>query len=61
LPYLAWFEGGVFELFLIAFAGLNADAWGAVRSELVATALIRVVVVRDFGKSPPLSESSPRS
>ena len=42
LPYLAWFRGGVFEQFLVDFAELDAEAWAAVRAELVATALVRV-------------------
>jgi tetratricopeptide (TPR) repeat protein len=42
LPYLAWFEGGVFEAFLLAFAQLDAERWAAIRNELVATALVSV-------------------
>lgn len=42
LPYLAWFEGGVFESVLLAFAELEAEAWAAIRAELVATALVKV-------------------
>ena len=42
LPYLAWFQGGVFERCLIAFAELEPERWQAVRAELVATALLRV-------------------
>jgi len=42
LPYLAWFEGGVFEQFLLAFAGLEPAAWEGMRDELVATALVSV-------------------
>ncbi len=42
LPYLAWFEGGVFEQFFLDFAELEADAWAAIRAELVSTALVKV-------------------
>ncbi len=42
LPYLAWFEGGVFEQLLIFFAELQAEVWEAIRAELETTALIRV-------------------
>lgn len=42
LPYLAWFEGGVFEKFLLDFAMLDARSWMQVRNELVATALIKI-------------------
>jgi tetratricopeptide (TPR) repeat protein len=42
LPTLAWFEGGVFEQFLLDFANLQPEAWQPLRDELVATALIRV-------------------
>ncbi len=48
LPYLAWFEGGVFEQFLLDFAELESEAWGAIRGELVATALIRVEELPQF-------------
>ena len=42
LPYFAWFEGGVFEQFLLDFAELEAGTWEPIRSELVATALVSV-------------------
>ena len=42
LPYLAWFEGGVFEQFLLDFTGLEPAAWEGMRDELVATALVSV-------------------
>ncbi len=42
LPYLAWFEGGVFEQFLLGFAQLDAERWAVIRNELVATALVKV-------------------
>ncbi len=48
LPYLAWFEGGVFEHVLLHFTQLDADAWEAIRGELVATALIRVEEIAGF-------------
>ena len=42
LPYLAWFEGGVFEAILLDFSQQSPEAWAAVRSELTATALLKV-------------------
>lgn len=42
LPYLAWFEGGVFEAFLLLFAELDPAQWESIRAELVATALVKV-------------------
>lgn len=42
LPWLAWFEGGVFEAFWLAFAELEPAAWEAVRAELESTALLKV-------------------
>jgi len=48
LPYLAWFEGGAFEASILAFTQLNAEAWAAIRAELVATALVSV---QDVGAS----------
>ncbi len=48
LPYLAWFEGGAFESRLRNFTQLDADAWEAIRGELVATALIRVEEIPGF-------------
>ncbi len=42
LPWLAWFEGGVFEQFLIDFAQFDPNAWAAIRAELEATALVKV-------------------
>lgn len=48
LPYLAWFEGGVFELFLLEFAELKSEKWQAIRNELLATALIKMEVSNEF-------------
>jgi tetratricopeptide (TPR) repeat protein len=48
LPYLAWFEGGVFERSLLHFAELTPEAWGPIRSELVATALVAVEESEQF-------------
>jgi tetratricopeptide (TPR) repeat protein len=48
LPYLAWFEGGVFERRLLQFAELTPEAWAPIRSELVATALVAVEEVEHF-------------
>jgi hypothetical protein len=42
LPYLAWFQGGVFEQFFLAFSELDPDVWSAIRGELTATALLNV-------------------
>jgi tetratricopeptide (TPR) repeat protein len=42
LPYLAWFQGGVFEQFFLDFAELGAEAWEPIRAELAATALVDV-------------------
>ena len=41
-PYLGWFDGGVFEAFLLLFAQISPERWAAARAELVETALIRV-------------------
>ncbi len=46
LPFLAWFEGGVFENVFLGFAELEAEAWASIRAELVATALVSVDDVR---------------
>jgi tetratricopeptide (TPR) repeat protein len=40
LPYLAWFQGGVFESVFLRFAELSPEAWVPVRAELSATALL---------------------
>jgi tetratricopeptide (TPR) repeat protein len=53
LPYLAWFEGGVFEQFLLDFAELDPEAWSSIRAELVATALVSVEELAQF-KTPYL-------
>ena len=42
LPYLAWFDGGAFEVVLEAFCNVGPEVWGRVRGELLSTALIRV-------------------
>ena len=46
LPYLAWFEGGVFEQFLLDFTELAPEAWAPSAAELVATALLKVEELR---------------
>ncbi|MFC1718199.1 hypothetical protein ACFL6S_31375, partial [Candidatus Poribacteria bacterium] len=51
LPYLAWFQGGVFELSFLPFAELTPEKWAAVRSELVATALVSVEELKGFTTS----------
>ena len=48
LPWLAWFEGGVFELFLLDFANLKPDTWHPIRAELEATALLKVETLEQF-------------
>ncbi len=48
LPFLGWFEGGVFEQFLLDFAELDAEAWATARAELVATALVSVEELDQF-------------
>ena len=42
LPWLSWFQGGVFEAFFQMFTELDPDAWDAVKAELTATALVKV-------------------
>lgn len=42
LPWLAWFQGGAYEMNIVGFTGLEASAWAAVRQELMATALIQI-------------------
>ncbi len=42
LAWLGWFQGGMFERFLLAFAELAEADWAGIRAELVATALLRV-------------------
>jgi len=42
LAWLGWFQGGMFERFLLAFSQLPEADWAAIRAELVATALLRV-------------------
>jgi hypothetical protein len=51
LPYLTWFQGGVFEKGLLTFTELDATAWAAIRAELVATALLKVEELPQF-KTP---------
>ena len=48
LPYLAWFEGGVFENVLLAFAEFDPEAWARTRAELAATALVSVEELAGF-------------
>lgn len=48
LPYLAWFEGGVFEQFLLDFSGQQPATWNKIRNELVATALIKIEDLPQF-------------
>jgi tetratricopeptide (TPR) repeat protein len=46
LPWLGWFEGGMFERFFLDFSQIPAADWAAIRAELVATALL---LVEDVG------------
>ena len=50
LPWLAWFEGGVFEAFFLLFVDLKPETWEPLRAELVDTALIQV---EDIGFNTP--------
>lgn len=56
LPWLAWFKGGAFENFILAFTQLSPDAWSAIRAELEATALLRV---EDAGFNVPFLRFHP--
>ena len=42
LPWLGLFQGGVFEMLLLDVSQIAPEAWESIRSELEATALIRV-------------------
>ncbi len=42
LDWLGWFEGGMFEAFLLDFSQIPESDWSAIRAELTATALLRV-------------------
>jgi len=48
LPYLAWFERGAFEQSILNFTELDANAWAAIRAELVATALVGIENLAQF-------------
>jgi tetratricopeptide (TPR) repeat protein len=48
LPWMAWFQGGAFEIDVLRFIQLSPDAWSAIRAELEATALLRVEGVPGF-------------
>lgn len=48
LPYLAWFQGGAFEVNVLRFTELSPDAWSEIRAELEATALLRVEALDAF-------------
>ncbi len=48
LPLLAWFSGGVFEMFFLMFSEIDEAAWGGIREELAATALLRVETYEAF-------------
>ena len=42
LPWLGWFEGGMFERFFLDFSQIPAPDWATIRAELVTTALLRI-------------------
>ena len=42
LPWLAWFEGGVFERFLLLFTEFDPAAWAQARAALEGVALLKV-------------------
>nr|VFJ86396.1 MAG: Tetratricopeptide repeat-containing protein [Candidatus Kentron sp. H]VFJ88269.1 MAG: Tetratricopeptide repeat-containing protein [Candidatus Kentron sp. H]VFJ95491.1 MAG: Tetratricopeptide repeat-containing protein [Candidatus Kentron sp. H] len=48
LPMLAWFQGGVFERFLLDFIELERVNWFWIREELMDTALIRLEKLPGF-------------
>ena len=48
LPFLAWFEGGVFERFLLDFTNLQPATFEPIRAELESTALIKVETLEQF-------------
>ena len=48
LPWLAWFEGGVFEAFLLLFTDMKPETWNLIRTELEATALLKVETLEPF-------------
>ncbi len=53
LPWLAWFQGGVYEKFFLDFSEMQPETWAKARAELVATALISVEG-QDWLKTPYL-------
>jgi tetratricopeptide (TPR) repeat protein len=54
LPWLAWFEGGVFEAFLLEFTNLEPSTFNLIRAELEATALIKIENEWQVGDRPYL-------
>ena len=48
LPFLAWFQGGAFEVNVLRFTEFSPDAWSEIRAELEATALLRVEELAAF-------------
>lgn len=48
LPWLAWFEGGVFEAFLLSFANMKPETWNLICTELESTALLKVETIEPF-------------
>jgi len=48
LPWLGWFEGGMFERFFLNFSQVPEAHWSGLRAELTATALLRVEDLPQF-------------
>ena len=48
LPWLGWFQSGVFEAFFLDFSEIPGGAWAPMRAELTATALLRVEDLAQF-------------
>jgi hypothetical protein len=59
LPWLAWFEGGVFERYFLMFSELAEEDWARIRPELEATALLRVVELNFQINDRPFLELHP--
>jgi len=48
LPWLGWFEGGMFEHYFLAFSEIPEARWSDICAELTATALLRVEDLSGF-------------
>lgn len=63
LPWLGWFEGGMFEASFLAFSEIPESDWGPIRDQLQATALLRVETLPQFSSPylklhPTLAEAA---